>query len=147
MEGKVREEKVSNSEVEDVITVEKVRFHGNSNLCPVSAKLDFTVKYATLRPLKKAKWQVKYLLDTITKKQTINLGRTPEEDLDGESSFRFQISSIDVSNVKPSQLCNVGLLICTLLDEFDNELADIKMVAQVSKEGDQLKRCIYNPLG
>ena len=112
MEGKHSEGKQRGGG-NDIIDVQSVRFHGGSNLCPVADKLDFTVKYNTLRPIPGAKWEVKvssssdlfeffmckfpiwqYLLDTVLKKTTIILGKTEERDVDGEASFRFEVSSV-----------------------------------------------------
>lgn len=70
----------------------------------------------------------------------------------------FRVDRVDVSHIKPSHLSNAGLLICTLLQKqgpggAEKELADIKMVVQVStqaptgQQGEpQLVRCVYNPM-
>ena len=80
------------------------------------------------------------------------LGSTKESELcSGQlSSFDFSVERVDVSHIKPSHLSNVGLLICTLLEE-GREVADIKMVVQVTPQKqaggkEVFIRCIYNPL-
>ena len=57
----------------------------------------------------------------------------------------FQVDHIDVSTIKPSNLSNAGLLIATLKSE-GREIIDIKMVVQVSQDGGNFTRKIYNPL-
>lgn len=59
--------------------------------------------------------------------------------------INFQCKYIDISSIPTSTLSNAGLLICTL--KCDNEdVIDVNIVIQVSKEGDDYIRCIYNPL-
>lgn len=56
-----------------------------------------------------------------------------------------QVDHVDVSRIKPSNLSNAGLLIATLISE-GREIIDIKMVVQVSQDGESFIRVIYNPL-
>mmetsp|Transcript_665 Transcript_665/g.799 ORF Transcript_665/g.799 Transcript_665/m.799 type:complete len:149 (-) Transcript_665:1452-1898(-) len=132
---------------EDMQEVEvlKVQFHNKTNVCGVAEALDFSVQYRTQKPVRGAKWEINYLLDVILKDKNLYLGTVDKQDAELESSFRFQIPSIDVSGIKTSQLCNVGLLTCTLKDETERELHTIKMVVQVSKEDGEIKRCLYSP--
>jgi hypothetical protein len=55
----------------DVLDVSAVRFVGESALCPVEAALAFRVEFTALRTLRCAHWQVKYMVDTVAKRQVI----------------------------------------------------------------------------
>ena len=62
-----------------------------------------------------------------------------------------QVDKIDVSGIKPSKLTNVGLLAATLNGTPDGatkprHIIDVNLVVQVSEEGGEFKRCIFNPL-
>ena len=59
--------------------------------------------------------------------------------------FLTQASHIDVSGIKQSNLTNAGLLIATLVSQGE-EVIDIKLVVQVTKNGDDFVRIIFNPL-
>jgi hypothetical protein len=67
-----REEEVDDdAPAPDVVDVSAVRFVGESALCPVEAALAFRVEFMALRTLRRAHWQVKYMVDTVAKRQII----------------------------------------------------------------------------
>jgi hypothetical protein len=74
-EGKERsrreEEADEDAPAPDVVDVSAVRFVGESALCPVEAALAFRVEFMPLRTLRRAHWQVKYMVDTVAKRQII----------------------------------------------------------------------------
>ncbi|RHY93297.1 hypothetical protein DYB37_000548 [Aphanomyces astaci] len=59
--------------------------------------------------------------------------------------WEVQVPQINVASIKPSNLANCGLLIASFKTRA-NDIMDLKMVVQVSKQGDTLQRIIYNPL-
>lgn len=63
----------------------------------------------------------------------------------GNNHFQFSTPHIDVSHVKASALTNCGLLIATLKQD-EEDIMQIKMVIQVTKQGETLQRHIFNPL-
>lgn len=136
----------SDEEVE-MIQLKAVDFLDGSDLQPVSSPLAFKLKFRALQPLKQATWEVKYLVDCVTKRNIIVLGRTEPSNYMGTSTMEFRVDTVDVSHIKPSQLSNAGLLICTLrTGPEQNEVAEIKMVVQVNTQNGEFVRCIYNPM-
>lgn len=86
-------------------------------------------------------------MDCVTKRNIIVLGRTEPSNYMGTSTMEFRVDTVDVSHIKPSQLSNAGLLICTLrTGPEQNEVAEIKMVVQVNTQNGEFVRCIYNPM-
>jgi len=145
----------SDEEYEDVepefICLKEVRFNDGSDLCPVGDALDFEVDFIPARLLKGVSWEVKYLVDCVTKRNIIILGRSPKMEYSRErSTFHFRVDAVDVSHIKPSQLSNAGLLICTLKASDGSDLTEVKMVVQVSTQSNRNTgkpehvRCIYN---
>ena len=66
----------------DVVDVSAVRFVGESALCPVESALAFRVEFTALRTLRCAHWQVKYMVDTVAKRQVIGEQRRAELEAD-----------------------------------------------------------------
>ncbi|GBG33501.1 Hypothetical Protein FCC1311_097242 [Hondaea fermentalgiana] len=140
------DEEEEEGEVE-VIQLKAVEFLEGSDLQPVSAPLAFKLKFRALQPLKQASWEVKYLVDCVTKRNIIVLGRTPPTNYTGTNTMEFRTDVVDVSHIKPSQLSNAGLLICSLRSGPDEaEIAEVKMVVQVNTQDGEFIRCIYSPL-
>lgn len=139
---------VDETEPEDVINVTRIRFAKGSNNCALQAPLSFDVNFVCNHELVDARWEIKYLVDSITRRNLIALGQTPETTYDaGPCDFKFSVPTVDVSSVKASRLSNCGLLICTLVSASQGELADLKMVVQVREDGnDGHMRSIYSPL-
>ena len=146
-EGEGKSSHAGEEEEGDALEVRRIRFFGNDDGEPslVSDPLDFRVDFFALRRFEDAHWQVKYLVDSVRKKYCIVLGKTEGDDYDGEGSFRFHVDGIDVSGIKSKHLTNAGLLVCTLIDRDGVDVADIKLVVQVTKCGSSLERTIFNP--
>ncbi|RHY34924.1 hypothetical protein DYB32_000559 [Aphanomyces invadans] len=76
----------------------------------------------------------------------VQLGKVePQDYLEGENHFQFSVPQINVASIKPSNLANCGLLTASFKTRT-SDIMDLKMVVQVSKQGDSLQRIIYNPL-
>lgn len=86
------------------------------------------------------------MVDSVSARHIIELGSTePADYAAGTNSFSFKTPSVDVSGIKPSRLANAGLLTASLTSD-GTEVMDLNMVVQVTKEGDEFVRTVYNPL-
>jgi len=59
--------------------------------------------------------------------------------------MQIQVAGINVTGLKASVLCNVGLLEL-FLKEGSADVVQINMVTQVTKKDDQFMKEIFNPL-
>lgn len=88
------------------------------NQCPISEPLDVALDYELAEAVAGARWHVSYLVDSVRRRHLVELGAAgaaPEDLPPGTRlSLRFRSGAIDVGHLKPSQLCNAGLLILTL---------------------------------
>ena len=80
-------------------------------------------------------------------RHVVKLGSSNPIDCDANSasSSKFHSPRIDVSNFKPNQLANVGMITAELI-EGDQVLVTINAVTQVQNRSGTLMREIYNPL-
>lgn len=135
----------------DVPTIDVTRISVEPNNCTISERLDLELDFSTSDDITNGVWEVKYMVDSIRKRHIIVLGASKPRDYpSGEASFAFGVDSIDVSGIKPSALSNAGLLIASLSGESSSgdrvEIIDVNLVVQVSKDGDDFVRCVFNPL-
>lgn len=136
------------------------------NPAPLTAELNLEVDFRLDKPVRRGVWHievrygsmerhaaavglmttVQYLVDSVTKRHIIFLGRVQAQDYDeGANHFQFSVDEINVDGIQPSQLTNCGLLIASFKHD-DGDIMDLKMVVQVSSQRDLLQRIVYNPL-
>ncbi|OQR83497.1 hypothetical protein ACHHYP_14638 [Achlya hypogyna] len=119
--------------------VDVLRVDISPNPTHISDELNLEVDFAVSKTVRKGYWEVQYLVDSLGRTETTDYTR-------GENHFQFSVAHIDVSGIKPSNLANCGLLSATFKTEAGDDIMDLKMVVQVSKQGDSMQRIIYNPL-
>ena len=145
-----------NEEEDGLIRVNHIRV--GPSFCPISDPLDIVMSYTLSENVAGAQWNFAYLVDSVRKRHLVQLGRGG----DGEAlvagapqTLSFRTGEIDVGHLKPSQLCNAGLLILTLHgrtagDLEDTELGCIQLVVQAMPAGagdpsGSFLRSILNP--
>jgi hypothetical protein len=141
---------------EGLIRVERIRV--GPNLCSISEPLDIVLSYSLAESVQNARWTVAYLVDSVRKRHLVQLGQAGEpSDLSAGAPqvLTFRSGSVDVEHLKPSQLCNAGLLILTLFgrtasDAVESELGCVQLVVQAlpaapSASGLAFIRSILNP--
>ena len=88
------------------------------SMCSISEPIDVHVEYELASAVAGARWHVSYLVDSVRRRHLVELGAAgagPEDLPPGVPlSLHFHSNPIDVGHLKPSQLCNAGLLIITL---------------------------------
>ena len=88
------------------------------NMCAISEPLEISLDYQLAEAISGARWHISYLVDSVRRRHLVELGAAgvgPEDLLPNTPlSLRFKSGPIDVGHLKPSQLCNAGLLIVTL---------------------------------
>ncbi|KDO32234.1 hypothetical protein SPRG_02712 [Saprolegnia parasitica CBS 223.65] len=127
--------------------VDVLRVDISPNPTHISDELNLEVDFSVSKTVRQGYWEVQYLVDSVLRRHIIKLGRTDATDYTrGENHFQFSVSHIDVSGIKPSNLANCGLLSATFKSEDGDDILDLKMVVQVSKQGESMQRIIYNPL-
>jgi hypothetical protein len=86
--------------------------------CPIAEPLEIALDYELAEAVTGARWHISYLVDSVRRRHLVELGAAgaTSEDLPPGTplSLRFRSGAIDVGHLKPSQLCNAGLLILTL---------------------------------
>ena len=116
------------------------------NPAALTDELNLEVDFRLSKPVESGVWEIQYLVDSVTKRHLIPLGRVAATDYrTGANHFQFSVARIDVAGIEPSQLANCGLLIASFKHD-DGEIMDIKMVVQVSPQRGGLQRIVYNPL-
>ncbi|ETV68464.1 hypothetical protein H257_15623 [Aphanomyces astaci] len=126
--------------------VDILRVDVSPNPTHISDELNLEVDFTVNKDVLDGWWEVQYLVDSVLERHIIKLGKTDAQDyLQGENHFQFSVPQINVASIKPSNLANCGLLIASFKTRA-NDIMDLKMVVQVSKQGDTLQRIIYNPL-
>ncbi|EQC26498.1 hypothetical protein SDRG_15676 [Saprolegnia diclina VS20] len=127
--------------------VDVLRVDISPNPTHISDELNLEVDFAVSQTVREGYWEVQYLVDSVLRRHIIKLGRTEATDYArGENHFQFTTPHIDVSDIKPSNLANCGLLSATFKSKDGDAIMDLKMVVQVSKQGESMQRIIYNPL-
>jgi len=98
--------------------IKVTKIHVGPNMCPISEPLEVALEYELAEPVIGARWHVSYLVDSVRRRHLVDLGAAgagPEDLPRGTMlQLRFRSGNIDVGHLKPSQLCNAGLLIVTL---------------------------------
>ncbi|GMI58294.1 hypothetical protein ScalyP_jg648 [Parmales sp. scaly parma] len=110
--------------------------------------IELEMEFSLSCPVSDAFWEIKYVVDSMSRRQIIILGETDKTNYpQGESSMLFSVQQIDVSNVKQGTLANAGLLSATLImASTQTEVITINAVVQVTEEEGEFNRVIYNPL-
>jgi hypothetical protein len=133
---------------EDLIELHQVNIEPNN--CRLEEPLHIDMEFTTKAPLENAFWEVKFIADQAHKRKIVLLGETPPTFYgDGLHTMSFDVDAIDVSNLSRVVLANVGLLLAVLHGERDGQLQEIvqvSMVTQVTANGSELVRSIFNPL-
>jgi|TARA_B110000211_G_C13690312_1_gene382801 hypothetical protein len=99
--------------------------------------------------LNNARWNIKYMVDVVSKRYIVELGAQNGVDIrQGSNTFSFSLDSIDMSGVKRKHLINnAGLLTASLVTNNDQDVIDVNLVVQVAKsDNGSLVRHILNPL-
>ncbi|KAG9414072.1 hypothetical protein AC1031_013280 [Aphanomyces cochlioides] len=113
--------------------VDILRVDVSPNPTHVSDELNLEVDFSVSKYVANGWWE-------------IELGKVEVQDYKrGENHFQFSVPQINVDPIKPSNLANCGLLIASFKND-EGDIMDLKMVVQVSKQGDSYQRIIYNPL-
>ncbi|CAK4090626.1 unnamed protein product [Aphanomyces euteiches] len=113
--------------------VDILRVDVSPNPTHVSDELNLEVDFSVSKDVANGWWE-------------IELGKVEVQDYKrGENHFQFSVPQINVDPIKPSNLANCGLLIASFKND-EGDIMDLKMVVQVSKQGDSYQRIIYNPL-
>ncbi len=108
------------------------------SMCPISDPLDIVMSYTLAENVASAQWDIAYLVDSVRKRHLVQLGQVGGEETLAANTRRdlsFRTGKIEVGHLKPSQLCNAGLLILTLRgrtagDLENTELGCIQLVVQ-----------------
>ncbi|ETW00367.1 hypothetical protein H310_07012 [Aphanomyces invadans] len=126
--------------------VNVLRVDISPNPTHISDELNLEVDFTVSKDVLDGWWEVQYLVDSVLERHIIKLGKVePQDYLEGENHFQFSVPQINVASIKPSNLANCGLLTASFKTRT-SDIMDLKMVVQVSKQGDSLQRIIYNPL-
>ncbi|CAK4820973.1 unnamed protein product [Aphanomyces euteiches] len=135
--------------------VDILRVDVSPNPTHVSDELNLEVDFSVSKDVANGWWEIEYLVDSVLQRHIINillnalsllLGKVEVQDYKrGENHFQFSVPQINVDPIKPSNLANCGLLIASFKND-EGDIMDLKMVVQVSKQGDSYQRIIYNPL-
>jgi hypothetical protein len=133
-----------------LIRVDAIRV--GPSMCSISEPLEISLSYTLAEGVKGAQWNIAYLVDSVRKRHLVQLGRGELSDLPAgiPLSLSFRTGVIEVSHLKPSQLCNAGLLILTLhgrtaADSEDAELGSVQLVVQAMASAGTFIRSILNP--
>ncbi|CAK4068358.1 unnamed protein product [Aphanomyces euteiches] len=118
--------------------VDILRVDVSPNPTHVSDELNLEVDFSVSKDVANGWWEIEYLVDSLGKVEVQDYKR-------GENHFQFSVPQINVDPIKPSNLANCGLLIASFKND-EGDIMDLKMVVQVSKQGDSYQRIIYNPL-
>ncbi|KAF0731984.1 hypothetical protein Ae201684P_020895 [Aphanomyces euteiches] len=126
--------------------VDILRVDVSPNPTHVSDELNLEVDFSVSKDVANGWWEIEYLVDSVLQRHIIKLGKVEVQDYKrGENHFQFSVPQINVDPIKPSNLANCGLLIASFKND-EGDIMDLKMVVQVSKQGDSYQRIIYNPL-
>lgn len=107
-------------------------------MCVISEPLEIFLEYQLAESVRNARWHVSYLVDSVRRRHLVDLGAAGAESENLPAgvplSLRFRTGAIDVAHLKPSQLCNAGLLILTLRGHTPGEG---KVDTESSKDADE----------
>eukprot|EP00742_Colponemidia_sp_Colp-10_P002291 GILJ01002445.1.p2 GENE.GILJ01002445.1~~GILJ01002445.1.p2 ORF type:complete len:174 (+),score=29.16 GILJ01002445.1:1711-2232(+) len=133
-------------EASKMVNINVTNIDISPNQCPLQEALNLAIDFEADQPIPAASWEVKYIVDTVFRRKIILLGTMDNLSYDaGANSFRFSVPGIDVGGISSDVLANAGLLVATLKDGQE-EVIGVNMVTQVSKQGNELIRVIFNPL-
>ena len=117
---------------------------------PLDASLRLEIDFDSDTALSRARWNVKFVVDIVSKRYIVALGSQNDFDVcAGHNSFVFSIDSLDVTRVRNKHLLNnAGLLVASLVTREDQDVIDVNLVVQTSKSksDEKLVRYIMNPL-
>ncbi|KAH9116751.1 hypothetical protein LEN26_000121 [Aphanomyces euteiches] len=119
--------------------VDILRVDVSPNPTHVSDELNLEVDFSVSKDVANGWWEIEVPI-------ALYRGKVEVQDYKrGENHFQFSVPQINVDPIKPSNLANCGLLIASFKND-EGDIMDLKMVVQVSKQGDSYQRIIYNPL-